>query len=433
MTILGVLGIPRGPLGDFSGRSDGTGIKGSGPFTRLGVTGIPRGPLGDFSGRGEAQVGARPGGPFTRLGVTGIPRGPLGDFSGRTEAPVGQIVDVPTASLALTVRQPDVLQGQIVDFVGAALVYYPMEPFIDQGRAVLPDTVTLELVALEPAIESDSSSPLDNYVDVQAPAILSLLALEPGAGGDVATAAPDVITLALTALQPAINMGQAILVDPATLGIAVLQPTVSVERILDVANVAQVGPLVLTPRVEQEALGDMIIDVLPDVGSSLVGLEPSIEVGAPPGALHLRQQIRQAAALIMREQVSLAASRVFESRVYAVDASAGPYVLVYTTTDVIEAASLDDPPIQRRLITLVIEAVAQAADDLDDVLDALTLQIEQAMATPTGRTLNGLAAGSELISLDFEMVSGAQPVGVSRITYDVTAYSMANTPQTAIN
>ncbi len=430
MTILGVPGIPRGPLGDFSGRGDATGVRPDIAFTRLGVPGVPRGPLGDFSGRASVAPGGKAAGPFTRLGVPGIPRGQLGDFSGRAVAPQGRVIDVPLVASVLTPRPPDVLQGQIVDFVGAALVYYPLEPAIDQGRAVLPPAATISLTPLEPAI--DTTAPFDNFVDLLVPALLSLVTREPGVGGDVATDAPAVVSLTLTALEPSVHMGQTVAPDAASLALVAFDPLVATERLVAFDPPA-LAMTVIAPRIEQDMPGDTSIDVVPDPFGPLVALAPTIEQGDPPGPLHLRQQIRQAAAQIMRDEVSQAAGRVYESRVYTVDATVGPYVLVYTTSDIVEAASLDNPPIQRRLITLVIEAVAQAADDLDDVLDALVLQIEQAMATPVGMTLNGLAAGSELTGLVFDMQTGSVPLGVARMTYEVTAYSVADTPQTALN
>jgi len=423
MTILGLFG-PRGPLGDFSNRI--AEAHGTGPYTRLGVFG-PRGPLGDFSSRTD-QSSVRGGGPYTRLGVFG-PRGPLGDFTGRVAAPVGNVIDVPVAAMGITPFAPSVLRGQVVDFVGAALVYYPLEPFIDHGNAVTPPVATLTLTPLEPSIENDAEAPVDNYVDAPV-ALLTLTPLQPQLAPDV-TVEPNAASLSLTTSAPEINVGNALLPTRESLVLTPLEPSVEVEYLLDVQNLPLISPLTFAPRVEQDIPGDTIIDVAPAQLTISANL-PFVEIQAAQ-VLHLRQKVRQAAAAVVREEVALTEGRVYESRVFAVDVSQGPYALVYTTSDVVESASLDNPPIQRRLITLVIECAAQAADDLDDVLDAMVLQVEQAMAQPIHNTLGGLAAGSVLVGIDVELATGAQPVGSARMTFEVTCYSVADTPQTPVN
>lgn len=138
---------------------------------------------------------------------------------------------------------------------------------------------------------------------------------------------------------------------------------------------------------------------------------------------HVRTQIRQAATAALA-----GIATVHASRVHPLAESDLPALLVYTSTESIEAELAAFGTLERRL-ELVIEAVAQATSNLDTTLDDLLASVETALgAVPT---LGGAAIVVVPTSIEVTISQeGAQPIGRARLTYAVL-YRTSSTDPTA--
>ncbi|QDQ26705.1 hypothetical protein FNU76_10200 [Chitinimonas arctica] len=134
---------------------------------------------------------------------------------------------------------------------------------------------------------------------------------------------------------------------------------------------------------------------------------------------HARTQIRAAAKQALAGLPSIG-SRVFSNRARPVDPDklGGPCLLVYCNDEPqIEAAEIGTPHVQLRRLDLVLRVVCKAGTDVDDVLDACLLQIEQAMAADT--SLGGvIPAGVQLASIQTDVDDSLEtPLGVAVLLY----------------
>jgi len=81
-----------------------------------------------------------------------------------------------------------------------------------------------------------------------------------------------------------------------------------------------------------------------------------------------------------------------------------------------------EPLEQKRTIRLAVEILAKANEDLDDILDDLSNEVEELLeAQPT---LNGLVSNIELSDTEITLSQeGESPFGSCRMTYEVEYFS----------
>lgn len=140
---------------------------------------------------------------------------------------------------------------------------------------------------------------------------------------------------------------------------------------------------------------------------------------------HVRQQIRESVATIVGG-LTTTGTNVFQSRVWNVQESELPCLLIYTNDETIDDGTLND--LVRRL-TLTLEGKAQVSTTLDDTLDDIASEVEIAMALDI--TIGGMAVSSSLDSTSVELTSeGDQPIGSISLNYDVTYMTPNGNPTT---
>lgn len=141
---------------------------------------------------------------------------------------------------------------------------------------------------------------------------------------------------------------------------------------------------------------------------------------------HPRQLIRHAVAAQLTGATA-AGTRVFKTRVLPYRREL-PAVAVYTFTETVDVDVDSSPRELKRTLDLVIEGAVQAtsAENPDDLLDALALEIETALhADPT---FGNTAADAVLSATELEVVAeGEQLIGVVKLTYRVEYYAFADT------
>lgn len=143
--------------------------------------------------------------------------------------------------------------------------------------------------------------------------------------------------------------------------------------------------------------------------------------------MHLRQQIREAAASIVGN-LSTTSTRVFQSRVYNVQESELPCLLIMTNDEAvdIENSLLEAPA---RLLQLTVEGKAQATSDLDDTLDDVAEEVEVAMAADI--TMGGLTENVYLDGTSIQLTGeGDQPIGSVILNYIVSYRTPFGDPST---
>lgn len=148
-------------------------------------------------------------------------------------------------------------------------------------------------------------------------------------------------------------------------------------------------------------------------------------------AYHVRRQIREAVAARVTG-LAATASRVFQSRVYPLEATDLPGLLISTKSESVAEMDLVANPLLERQLVMLVEAVAQATADLDDTLDEICRQVEVAIATSSVAQLGG-AKAIVLESTEIELSSeGEQPIGRATMQYRATYYTRETAPDVAI-
>lgn len=139
---------------------------------------------------------------------------------------------------------------------------------------------------------------------------------------------------------------------------------------------------------------------------------------------HLRKQLRDRVVTDLTGLTTTGA-RVYASRVYPMAAANLPGLCVYTKAEEVETLTLAPPRTQGRVLTLVVEGYAAATSGLDNTLDQMSLEVEEALAAD--RTLNSLARDVRVVSVEADYTDeGEQPVGMIRLELAVD-YVVAET------
>lgn len=144
---------------------------------------------------------------------------------------------------------------------------------------------------------------------------------------------------------------------------------------------------------------------------------------------HARTQIKQAIVNLLTSNIGTAT--IIQSRVYPLEDSKLPAILIYARQETITEMTLSKPRTQYRTLSLVLEGIVKANSNLDSTLDNLALQIEQVLAVNT--TLSGLA--KDIILKDTEIQyhdEGDKPYGTMILTYHISYAVIETAPQTII-
>jgi hypothetical protein len=144
---------------------------------------------------------------------------------------------------------------------------------------------------------------------------------------------------------------------------------------------------------------------------------------------HVRQQIRDRIVSVLKSNVSLVKRRVFSSRVYALTEKDLPAITVYTGSEVSSRLNMGLNDLNRSL-TLDVDIYVRATSAFDNDVDAIAVQIEEAIAGDF--TVNGLAKEAVLTGTEIQFSGDAeQPVGVAKLTYSVRYVTALNDVEAA--
>jgi hypothetical protein len=147
-------------------------------------------------------------------------------------------------------------------------------------------------------------------------------------------------------------------------------------------------------------------------------------------ANHVRQQIREYFGTTLTG-LTTTGSNVYESRVYTLQESTLPSLVIYTKTEGSEPIVIGTDRVMSRELSVVVEAYCKATSNFDDTIDTISKEVEEAISAD--RTLGGLAKDTYIESTDIEFTGdGEQPVGYVTLTFLTNYYVQETNPDVAV-
>ena len=132
---------------------------------------------------------------------------------------------------------------------------------------------------------------------------------------------------------------------------------------------------------------------------------------------HLRQQIRERVATTLTG-LTTTGSNVFQSRVYPIENTKLPCLLIYTREESSEPLDMSPPRTIEKRLSLVVEGYVKANSNYDDTIDTITKEVETALYGD--RLINNLAKDSFLVTTDISFNGeGDNPLGIVVMTFEI--------------
>ena len=145
---------------------------------------------------------------------------------------------------------------------------------------------------------------------------------------------------------------------------------------------------------------------------------------------HVRKTIREYFGTQLTG-LTTTGSNVFESRVYPMQSSKLPAVLIYTTSEESAESAFSSKRVQNRVLDVMVEGYVRAIANFDDTLDQIATEVEGAILDDP--TLGGIAVNTELTGTEANYSGDSeQPVGTIRLTFQVQYRTETGQPETAI-
>lgn len=145
---------------------------------------------------------------------------------------------------------------------------------------------------------------------------------------------------------------------------------------------------------------------------------------------HVRQQIREYFGTTLNNLATTGAN-VYESRVYTLQESTLPSLVIYTKSESSEPIVIGTDRVMSRDLSVVVEAYCKAVNNFDDTIDTISKEVEEAIAAD--RTLGGLAKDTYIESTDIEYTGeGDQPVGFVTLNFLTNYYVKESDPDVAV-
>lgn len=144
---------------------------------------------------------------------------------------------------------------------------------------------------------------------------------------------------------------------------------------------------------------------------------------------HVRKQIRDRFEALLSAGATLATGGVYASRVYPLTEAKLPALTIYAGSETSGLETMGAKTLARDL-SLIVDAYVRVTDTFDDAIDALCVQVEEAIAADY--SLNGLAKNTVLTSTEIDFDGEAErPVGVARMTFTIRYVTSIGDVETA--
>ena len=147
-------------------------------------------------------------------------------------------------------------------------------------------------------------------------------------------------------------------------------------------------------------------------------------------ANHVRQQIREKFGTTLTG-LTTTGSNVFESRVYPLENTNLPALIIYTKSETSEPIVIGTDRVMSRELLVIVECYVKATSNFDDTIDTISKEVEVAIAAD--RTLDGLAKDTYLESTEIEFnAEGEKPLGYVSLTFLTNYYVKEKAPDVAV-
>lgn len=145
---------------------------------------------------------------------------------------------------------------------------------------------------------------------------------------------------------------------------------------------------------------------------------------------HVRKSIRDNIATTLTG-LTTTGSNVYVTRFYPLADAKVSGLCVYTNSEATEFSTLTPPRTQMRTLEVMVEAYVKGVSSIDDTIDTIAVEVEEALATDLTR--GGYAKDTKIISFEASYAGeGDQPVGVGRFTVEVLYATLENDIETAV-
>jgi hypothetical protein len=145
---------------------------------------------------------------------------------------------------------------------------------------------------------------------------------------------------------------------------------------------------------------------------------------------HIRKTIREHVVTTVTS-LSTTGSNVYETRYFPLQTGNLPALIVYTLDESIEDYTLGrNTRTQQRSLNLIIEAHCRGTANIDDTLDTIAEEVEEAMVTDVTR--GGNAKDTKLVSTEIEFDTASQKTGLMRLTYLINYNTVENAVQAGV-
>ena len=145
---------------------------------------------------------------------------------------------------------------------------------------------------------------------------------------------------------------------------------------------------------------------------------------------HVRKAIREHVVTTITS-LSTTGSNVYETRYFPLQTGNLPALIVYTLDETVEDYTLgQNTRTQFRALNLIIEAHCRGTANIDDTLDTIAEEVEEAMVTDITR--GGNAKDTKLVSTEVDFDTGSQKTGLMRLTYLISYNTVENAVQTGV-
>ena len=145
---------------------------------------------------------------------------------------------------------------------------------------------------------------------------------------------------------------------------------------------------------------------------------------------HIRKAIREHVVTTITS-LSTTGSNVYETRYFPLQTGNLPALIVYTLDETIEDYTIgQNTRTQLRSLNLIIEAHCRGTANIDDTLDTIAEEVEEAMVTDISR--GGNAKDTKLVSTEVDFDTASQKTGLMRLTYLISYNTVENAVQTGV-
>ena len=145
---------------------------------------------------------------------------------------------------------------------------------------------------------------------------------------------------------------------------------------------------------------------------------------------HIRKAIREHVVTTITS-LSTTGSNVYETRYFPLQTGNLPALIVYTLDETVEDYTLgQNTRTQFRALNLIIEAHCRGTANIDDTLDTIAEEVEEAMVTDISR--GGNAKDTKLVSTEVDFDTASQKTGLMRLTYLINYNTVENAVQAGV-